>query len=58
MLRGRMTDRIGHMERETSVGVEKQGPMKSERGGWRKGPRVSEKEREREKLLTPLLSCF
>lgn len=40
-LRGWMTDRIGHMERETSVGGEKQGQIKSERGRWRKAPRVS-----------------
>lgn len=41
-LRGWMTDRTGHMERETSVGGEKQGQIKSERGRWRKAPRASE----------------
>lgn len=35
-------DRTGHMERETSVGGEKQGEIKSERSRWRKGQRVSE----------------
>lgn len=40
-----MTDTTGHMERETSVGGEKQGRIKSERGRWRKGQRVSEREK-------------
>ena len=31
MLRGWMTDRIGHMESETPVGGEKQGQIKSEK---------------------------
>lgn len=44
-----MTDAIGHMERETSVGGEKRGQIKGERGRWRKG----QTEREREELLSP-----
>lgn len=37
-----MTDKIRHAERETSVGGEKQGQIRSERGRWRKRQRVSE----------------
>lgn len=48
-LRGWMTDRIGHMERETAVGGEKQGQIKSERGRWRERLGVSELVKEREK---------
>lgn len=42
-----MTDRIGRTEKETSVGGEKQGQIKSEKGRQRKG------QREGEKLLSP-----
>lgn len=42
-----MTDRIGHTERETSVGGEKRGQIKSEKGRRRKG------QTEGEKLLSP-----
>lgn len=38
-----MTDTIGHLERETSVGGEKQGQIKSKRGRWRKASGTSER---------------
>ena len=51
-----MTDMVGHMERETSVGGEKQAQIKSERGMWRKGQRVSEREKSCcHPYLTPLI---
>lgn len=51
-LRGRMTDRTGHIERETAVGGEKQGQIKSERGRCRKREREIERERA---VVTPSL---
>lgn len=38
-----MTDTIGHMERETSVGGEKQGQIMSKRGRWRKALGMSKR---------------
>lgn len=53
-LRGRMTDRTGHMERETAVGGEKQGQIKSEGGRCRKGQRERDRERVSESCCHPL----
>lgn len=42
-----MTDRTGHMDRETSVGGEKQGHIKSDKSRW-----------GGERTVVTLLSCF